>query len=195
MQGRASTSSRTRPAWGSVTAVTDPRRRLSIPCRVDELERDVEHRLEVGNGDVLGRGVDLHHPVGEIDARNAARVEDVRVGPAAAVDRARLEPGALDSLRGESEHGVVRLEAVAGIRLRDSRLDLALRDRSGERERVEHLLDEVGELALVAGARLGRELAAVGHDVPARAALDQAYVGGRLLVDPAEPEVGDGARG
>src|SRR4051794_15206974 len=137
MQGRPSTSSRTSPSWRSVTAVTEPRRRLSIPCRVDELEGDIEHRLEVGNGDVLGRGVDLHHPVGEVDTGNAARVEDVRVGPAADVDRTRLESGALDSSRGKCEHGVVRLEAVAGVRLRDSRLDLALRDRSGERERVE----------------------------------------------------------
>src|SRR6187551_2282459 len=90
-QGRPSTSSRTSPSWRSVTPVTEPRRRLSTAGGLDELERDVEHRLEVGNGDVLGRGVHQHHPVGEVHARNATRVEHVRVGSAADVDRPCFE--------------------------------------------------------------------------------------------------------
>ena len=50
---------------------------------VHERERDVDHRLEIGDRDVLVGRVDLGHPVREVDALEAALVEDVRVGGAA----------------------------------------------------------------------------------------------------------------
>ena len=47
-------------------------------------------RLEVGDGDALVRRVDVRHPVREVHARQAALVEDVRVGAAARERRRRL---------------------------------------------------------------------------------------------------------
>ena len=39
---------------------------------IDERERDVDHRVEVGDRDVLVGGVDLRHPVREVEARQPA---------------------------------------------------------------------------------------------------------------------------
>ena len=103
---------------------------------------------------------------------------------AAALERGRREP--------DDRVGV--LEAVALVRLADLGLERALGRARRERERVEHLLDEIGELARVVRARLRLELAPLGDDVARAAAADQADVRGRLLVDPAEPQVGDRAR-
>ena len=50
---------------------------------VDQRQRDVDHPLEVGDGDPLGRRVDVDHPVREVDAREAALVEHVGVSGAA----------------------------------------------------------------------------------------------------------------
>ena len=92
-------------------------------------------------------------------------------------------------------HDVVApLEAVAAVR--PARLDVgtALARLRGERDRLEHLLHELREARLVVRARLPDEPAVVGDDVHGDASLDHADVRGRLLVDLAEPEVGDRAR-
>ena len=65
------------------------------------------------------------------------------------------------------------------------RLDLALGDAGGERDRVLHRLHLLGELALVVRARLADEASRIGDDVRGGAALDRADVRGRLLVDRA----------
>ena len=47
---------------------------LSRPPAADQRERHLDHRLEVGDGDVLVRRVDLGHPVREVHAlRGPAR--------------------------------------------------------------------------------------------------------------------------
>src|SRR3989337_1695577 len=96
-QAMPSTSSRTRPGTCSSTAETTPRLRLiGILGGVDQGERDVDHRVEVGDGDVLVGCVDLPHPVREVEARDPAGVEDVRVGAAAGQGRHELVAAALE---------------------------------------------------------------------------------------------------
>ena len=139
-------------------------------------------------------GVDLRHAVGDVHAVQAALVEDVRVGAAADLDLLGLEPCSLERAPREDERRIVGRQAVTPVLVVDRRLDLTLGDRGGERERVERLLDELRELALVARAGVDGETAAGRHDVESASALDQAGVRGRLLVDAAEPEIGDRAR-
>src|SRR6266542_6367503 len=80
MHGTPSTSKRTSSGIRSTTALTQPRRRLSAIARgVDQAERDLDHRLQIVDGDPLGRRVDVDHAVREVDALEAAFVEDVRV--------------------------------------------------------------------------------------------------------------------
>src|SRR5918992_1867441 len=103
MQGEPSTSRRARPSCRSSTAVTVPRRRLSGMARAfRQRQGDLDHLLEVVDGDLLVGGVDVRHPVREIQALQAALVEDVGVGPASAQDVARLVAGALECLRREA---------------------------------------------------------------------------------------------
>src|SRR4029079_19249982 len=91
MPGAPSTSIRASPSSRSTIAVTEPRRSLSgIARRVDERKSDVDHSLEVVDGDLLVRGVDVRHPVGEIHALQPTLVEDVRVGRAPRQRKARL---------------------------------------------------------------------------------------------------------
>src|SRR5215212_1781869 len=94
--GDPSTSRRTRSSSRSVTAVTRPRLSES---GIEERQRHVDHRLEVGDGDVLGRRVDLGHSVREVDALEAALVEDVRIGCAAGQRVRDVEPGAAERVR------------------------------------------------------------------------------------------------
>ena len=54
-----------------------------LACDLDERERHLDHPFEVGHGDVLVGRVDLHHPVREVHALQATRVEHVRVRAAA----------------------------------------------------------------------------------------------------------------
>ena len=166
----------------------------SIASGVDQRERHVDHPLEVVDGDPLVGRVDVLHPVREVEAREPALVEDVRVGRAAAEPVARRVAASARARRARCERPVVALEAVAAIALRHLRLDLAVLEPGRERERVDHLLHELSELALVVGARLGVERAPLRNDVPAVPPWIDADVGSRLLVDPAEPEVGDRAR-
>ena len=78
------------------------RRRDALRDRgVDERERDVDHRVEVRDRDVLVGRVDLGHAVREVHALEAALVEDVRVGGAARQAVARLEAAARQRLGGE----------------------------------------------------------------------------------------------
>src|SRR5438094_7376758 len=86
-----STSSRTSPSCRSSTAVTTPRLSES---GIDQRQRYVDHRLEVRDGDPLVGRMDVHHPVREVQALQAALVEDVRVGGAAAQSVTRLVPAA-----------------------------------------------------------------------------------------------------
>ena len=72
-------------------------------------------------------------------------------------------------------------------------VDLALAGRPGER--VEHGGELDRQRALVEAARLGGELAALGHDVGGGAALDRPDVGGRLGVDAPERHPRDRPRG
>src|SRR5512132_2512093 len=69
IQASPSTSIRASPSSSSTTAVTVPRRRLSgirLAGHVYKGERDVDHPLEVGHGDVLVGRVDVGHAVGEV---------------------------------------------------------------------------------------------------------------------------------
>src|SRR5262245_307275 len=107
--GTPSTSSFTSSSCSSTIAVTRPRLSES---GIDQRERDVHHRLEVGDGDPLVGRVDVDHPVREVEAMHAARVEGVRVGRTAAERVARLEPAARQRLGREAHDLVVALEAV-----------------------------------------------------------------------------------
>src|SRR5205814_2944024 len=138
--------------------------------------------------------VDVGHSIGEIDALQSALVEDVGVGPAPAQAVARLETVSFQGSRGEPHRLVVTLEPVAAGAWIDLGLDVAVADLRREGDRLEHLLDELSELAFVVAARLGREGAMLGHDVPGCAATDLAYVRRRLLVQTAEPEICDRPR-
>jgi hypothetical protein len=66
---------------------------------IDESQRHVDHPLQVRDGDPLVRGVDVDHAVREVQALEAALVEDVRVRAAAREAVARLEAGALERSR------------------------------------------------------------------------------------------------
>src|SRR3989337_1456567 len=84
MQATPSTSSLTSPSRRSTIAETVPRLRLScISGGIDQSQRHIDHGLDVVDGDVLVGRVDLGHPVREMEAREAARLEDVRVRAAA----------------------------------------------------------------------------------------------------------------
>src|SRR5256885_2377022 len=84
---------------------------------------------------------------------------------------------------GQATHPlIVSLEAIASGARIDRGLDVAVTDLGGERDRLQHLLDQLAELALVVAAGLGGERAALGDDVPGRTAVNLADVRGRLLV-------------
>src|SRR3954469_16665881 len=117
MHGAPSTSSRARPSTRETPAVTPPRLRVSIAGDVEERERDLDHPLEVVDRDPLVRRVDVLHAVREIEAREAALVEDVRVGRAAAEAVARCVPRTFECGVGEANDVVVALEAVALVAL------------------------------------------------------------------------------
>ena len=121
--------------------------------RLDDRERHVDHRLEVGHRDLLVRAVDVRHPVREHDAGDSTGVEDARVGAASHLDGSRLETGARERREREPHDGIVQPEAIPVVELLHGRLDLAVRDRRRKGERVDDLLDEREELALVARAR------------------------------------------
>ena len=166
MHAIPSTSSRTSP----VAALGSPRRRPAPkaerhPRRIDQRQRHLDHRVEVGDGDVLVGGVDLHHPVRQVQAGQPLRVEDVRVGAAAGQRRHELVAAALERRPRELDDRVGVLEAVALVGLAHLGLERALGRARREGERVEHLLDEVCELARVVRARLGLELAPLRDDV------------------------------
>ena len=124
----------------------------------------------------------------------AALVEDVRVRAAAGEDVARRPPRALERARGDPDGQVVSAEAVPARRAFDLRLDLAFRQRRGEGHRLEHLLHDVGELALVVAAGLRQKAAMLRDDVARGPALDLADVRRRLVVEAPEPQVRDRAR-
>src|SRR5918994_7272056 len=156
MQGTPSTSRRTSPSTRSTIAVTIPR--LSV-SGIDDRERDLDHRLEVVHGDVLVGRVDLRHPVGEVEALQAALVEDVRVGRAAGRLETDVVTGALERTQRELDDGIVSPEAVARVVGRDLRLEVALGEARRERRRLEHLLEHVRDLAVVQRANLRLECA------------------------------------
>src|SRR5439155_20891565 len=155
MQGAPSTSMRASLSWRSTTAVTRPRLSVSISSDIHEGERDLDHALEVVDSDPLVRGVDVLHPVGQVQAGEPALVEDVRVGGPAAEPVARRVAGALESGVRYADDLVVPLEAIAAVALRHLCLDLAVLEAGCEGERVQHLLHELGELSLVVRACLG----------------------------------------
>src|SRR5439155_18502276 len=97
-----------------------------------------------------------------------ALVEDVRVRRAAAQSIAGRVAGPLERRVREPHDLVVTLEAIAAIALVHLGLDLAVLEARRKRDRVEHLLDDVSELALVVRTRLGEEGAPLGNDVAGR---------------------------
>src|ERR671919_2761098 len=117
MHGRPSTSRRTRPSFRSPMPVTVPRRRLSTPGGLDELEGHPQHGVQVGDGDLLLGRVDVLHAVREVDARQTTGVEDVRVGTPAHFDGLRREARAFQSLEGKAYRRVVATEAITAISL------------------------------------------------------------------------------
>ena len=56
--------------------------RRSSSGGVEQREGHIDHGLQVGDGDVLVGRVDVRHPVRQVDALEAAIVEDVGVGGA-----------------------------------------------------------------------------------------------------------------
>ena len=139
--------------------------------------------------------MDVGHPVREVDALEAAGVEDVRVGRAARETEPCLESGPAERLHREPHATVVAPEAVSAVLGLDPRLEAAVGGARGERRGVEDLLNHLGDPAVVVRAHLGLERAPLGHNVPGRAAAYQPDVRGRELVDAPERHVGDRARG
>src|SRR5262245_57051510 len=158
-QGTPSTSQRTSSGSRSTTAVTRPR--LSDSA-IEQRERDVHHRLDIGDGDVLIGRVDVRHRVRKRHTGDAALVEDIRVGAPSREGIRRREAAAFERLRRERDGRVVLPEAVASVRAVDLRVHLALLERRRERERLFHLAHDVGELRLVVAPRLGVEDAVLG---------------------------------
>src|SRR5437667_2762076 len=140
---------RARPSTRDTTAVTRPRLSVSISGDIDERERDLDHALEVVDGDAFVRRVDVLHAVREIQAGETALVEYVGIGGAAAEAVTRREAGSLERRMGDPDDGVVTLESVTAIALRHLRLHFAILEAGREGEGVDHLLDEIGELAFV----------------------------------------------
>src|ERR671934_86098 len=75
---------RASPSARETTAVTRPRLSVSIAGDVDERERDLDHALEIVDGDAFVGGVDVLHPVRQVETGEPALVEDVRVRGTAA---------------------------------------------------------------------------------------------------------------
>src|SRR5436190_10125952 len=140
-------------------AVTRPRLSVSMLRDVDQRERDLDHALEVVDGDALVRRVDVLHPVREIETGEPTLVEDVGVGGTTTEAVAGREASTLERGVGDPDDLVVALEAVPAVALRHLRLDLAILEARRERAGVDHLLDEVSELALVVRTRFGAERA------------------------------------
>src|SRR4029453_12644197 len=159
MQGMPSTSRRVSPAARPMTALTRPSLSVSIARHVEERERHLDHALQVVNGDAFVGRVDVLHAVREVETRKPALVEDVCVGGSAAEPVVRRVPGTLERGVGDAHNGVVALEPIALVALRNLRLDLAVLEPRREGKRVDHLLNEVAELALVVRTRLGAERA------------------------------------
>src|SRR5581483_2104228 len=147
--GTPSTSSRARPSWRSAIAVTTPRRRLSGTRLLEQRQSHLDHPLQVVDGDVLLRAVDVGHAVREVDAGEPAQVEDVRVGTAPGEGEGRRVAGPLERRAREANRRVVTLEPVAAVGTLHFRLQLAAGERRRKGGGVEHLLDDVGELRLV----------------------------------------------
>src|SRR5581483_5138283 len=163
------------------------RRDALVKRLLHQRERHVDHRLQVGHGDPLGGRVDVGHPVGQVDDLEAALVEHVGVRRAARQLVAHLVAAPGEGRGGENDRPVGPAEAVAAVALARDRRGLALGDARGERDRVLHLLDEVGEPPFVVRPCFGDERAPLRNDVGRRAARDRSHVRGRQLVDAAEP--------
>src|SRR5438552_15057308 len=112
---------RARPSTRDTTAVIRPRLSVSISGDIDEREGDLDHALEVADGDPFVRGVDVLHPVREVQAGETALVEDVGIGGAAAEAVTRRETGSFERRMGDPDDGVVTFESVAAIALRHPR--------------------------------------------------------------------------
>src|SRR5438067_5121711 len=183
--GSPSTSIRAKPSCRSTTAVTRPRRRLSIQRARDvhEPERDIDHPLEVVDGDPLIRSVDVLHAVREVETAQAALVEDVRVRCASAEAVTRRKAAPLERGVRDSHDLVLGLEAVAAVALVHLRLDRAVLEARRECSRIEHLLHDVLQLLRVVRASLDEERAPLRDDVAGGAALDEPDVRGRLIID------------
>src|SRR5207247_5234183 len=149
----------------STTAVMRPRLSVSISSGSYEREGHFDHSLEVCHGDALVGRVDVLHAVRQVETREPVFVEDIRVGCAAAEAVRRLVATALESCGCDPDDGIVRLEAIALVALRHPRLHLAVFEPCGEGERVDHLLHQYIELALVVRPRLGFERAPLRNDV------------------------------
>src|SRR5262249_46571577 len=155
--GTPSTPQRTRPSCRSRIALTVPRLRLRRTRHLDERERHVHHPLEIFDGDPLVRRVDVDCPVREVEALQAALVEDVCIGAAAAQPVTGLVAAPLEG-RCRKPYGlVVALEPIAAGTLLDLRLDVALAELRRKRDGLQHLLDERAQLRLVVTAGLGGE--------------------------------------
>src|SRR3954469_1252216 len=112
IQGTPSPWSRTSSGCGSTMAVTVPRLSES---GIDQRQRHVDHRLEIVHRDPLVGAVDVDHSVSEIEALEAALVEDVRVRGAAAQDEAGLVLGPRESIGCDAHDVVAPLEAIAAV--------------------------------------------------------------------------------
>src|SRR5947207_348067 len=117
---------RASPSTRATTAVTRPRLSVSILRDVDQRERDLDHALEVVDGDAFVRRVDVLHPVREIETGEPALVEDVGVGGTTTEAVTGREARTLERSVGDPDDLVVALEAVPAIALRNLCLDFAI---------------------------------------------------------------------
>ena len=156
-------------------------------------ERDVEHPLERGHRDALGRLVVALGAVGEVDAREAGRLQRVGVRPSAGLDPPRLVAAGAQGRLGGGQLGRALAHLEAGEELLAHDVDVALGLGGAVVQGVDHLGHDVLDARGVERARLGEHAAAVGHDVGgAGPAAHGADVGGGLVVDAAERHRGDG---
>src|SRR6476646_2811988 len=95
-QRTPSTSIRERPSTRSTTAVTRPRLSVSIASGDDEREAHFHHLLEVCDGDALVGRVYVLQAVRQIEAREPALVQDVRIRRAATQPILRLVAALLE---------------------------------------------------------------------------------------------------
>src|SRR6185436_13455202 len=116
--------------------------------------------------------------------------EDVRVAPSTRRQVGRLDLVLTQGRGGDLDRRRRARKPVALEEALDGRLEVALGVARGLGQRVDHLRDDLGGTLRVEAPGLELDVAALGHHVRRGAALDPAYVRGRLVVQAADPQGG-----